>query len=91
MIAYRAETSIASILVDYLGRKDDALPLLREIYQSAADISPNDENQTLTVKLHHLANAQSNKAVQKICVDLNNSETFYPGTNYRMVYELVSN
>jgi hypothetical protein len=91
MIAYRAETSMAFLLTDYLGRKDDVHPLLRQIYQSDADIIPDNKNNTLTVKLHNLANAQSDEAVRNFCVDLNNSETIYPGTNYRIIYELVSN
>ena len=48
MISYRAETSMAFLLTDYLGKKDDVHPLLRKIYQSDADISTDDENKTLT-------------------------------------------
>lgn len=91
MTAYRAEISMCHILRDYLGRKDDVHSLLKEIYRSCADISPDHKNRTLTIKLHHLANAQSDEAVRKLCVDLNNSETIYPGTDYRLVYDLVSN
>ncbi len=91
MIAYRAEISMCYILRDYVGRKDDVHSLLKEIYRSDADICPDHKNKTLTIKLHHLANTQADEAVRKLCVDLNNSEAVYPGTDYRMVYNLVSN
>ena len=91
MIAYRAETSMSFLLRDCLGRKDDARPLLREIYNTSAEIIPDKENKLLTVKLHHLANQQSDNAIRMLCNDLNDSETIYPGTEYRMIFDMVSN
>ncbi len=90
MIAYRAETAMASIVGDFLARSDDARSLLREIYRTEADIIPDEEAGTLTVRLHHLTNRLSDQAVQDLARDLNSSETIYPGTNLRLNYELVS-
>jgi len=90
MIAYRAETAMASIVSDLLARSDDARALLREIYRTEADIIPDEEAGTLTVRLHHLTNRLSDQAAQDLARDLNSSETIYPGTNLRLNYELVS-
>lgn len=91
MIAYRAETAMALLLRENLGRKDDVRPLLREIYNSDVDLCPDEENKTLLVKLHRLANPQSDWAVKILCDQLNESETIYPGSEFKLVFELVSN
>lgn len=90
LIAYRAETAMVSIVRDFLSRSDDARSLLREIYTTEADIIPDEEAGTLTVRLHHLTNRSSDKVAQDLAEHLNNSETIYPGTNLRLNYELVS-
>src|SRR5438132_10734212 len=38
LVAYRAETSMASILRDKLSRADDARALLRQIYETEVDL-----------------------------------------------------
>ena len=90
MIAYRAETSMAILLRGALGRSDDARPLLREIFTTEADLIPNHEDKTLTVRLHHLTNAMSDKAARYLAQRLNESEIKYPGTELRLIYKLVS-
>ncbi len=91
MIAYRAETAMAQVLQEYLGRKDDTRPLLRQIYKADIDLVPDDSSKTLTVKLHRLTNQQSDRAVRLLCDHLNETETVYPGTEFKMNFELVSN
>ena len=54
MIAYRAETSLASLLREHLVRSDDARALLRQIFQNEVDLLPDSRTNTLTVRLHHL-------------------------------------
>jgi len=90
MIAYRAETAMSIILRDVLVRPDDARPLLREIFTSDADLIPNQEEKTLTVRLHHLTNSMSDKGARFLAERLNETEVEYPGTNLRLVYKLVS-
>src|SRR5207245_11408828 len=54
MIAYRAESSMASLLREHLARGgDDARALLRQIFQTEADLTPDLAANTLTVRLHH--------------------------------------
>jgi hypothetical protein len=49
LISYRAETSMASLLRETLTRSDDARALLRQIYNTEADLFPDAEGKTLKV------------------------------------------
>jgi hypothetical protein len=88
LIAYRAETSMASLLRDKLSRADDARALLRQIYKTEVDLIPDLDNKTLTVRLHHLTQAAHDEAVRSLCEQLNATETIFPGTQLKLVYEL---
>lgn len=88
LIAYRAETSMASLLRDKLSRPDDARALLRQIYDTEVDLLPDLENHTLTVRLHHLTQAAHDEAVRYLCDQLNATATLFPDTNLRLVYQL---
>jgi hypothetical protein len=90
MISYRAETAMAILLRDVLARSDDARALLREIFTTEADLIPDEENGTLTVRLHHLTNHMSDEAARFLAKQLNASQTYYPATNLRLIYKLVS-
>jgi hypothetical protein len=90
MVAYRAETALALLVRDVLRRTDDARALVREIFTTEADYIPNDQDHTLTVRLHHLTNALSDQAARFLAAHLNESETLYPGTNLRLIFKLVS-
>ncbi len=90
MIAYRAETAMAQVLRETMSRPDDTRTLLRAIYNAEADLIPDQTAQTLTVRLHHLANPSADDAARHLCQELNATETIFPGTNLRLVYELVS-
>jgi hypothetical protein len=91
MIAYRAENAMAMVMRSILAREDDARALLRDVFTSDADLIPDEETKTLTVRLHHFTNPMSDKAVRTLCETLNESETIYPGTEMRMIYKLGSN
>jgi len=90
MIAYRAETAMASILNKVMSHPDDARALLLDIYTQEADIIPDEKAGTLTIRLHHLTNRMSDKAAVELATHLNETETIYPGTNLVLRYELVS-
>ncbi len=90
MIAYRAETAMVQIVRQKITRHDDARSLLRAIYQTETDLVPNQQAKTLTVRLHPLANASSDEAVQHLCDEINATETLFPGTDLRVIYELIS-
>ena len=90
MIAYRAETAMAQIIQQKLARHDDARSLLRGIYSTEVDILPDQEAKTLTIRLHPLANPSSDQAIRHLCDELNATGTLFPGSELRLIYELVS-
>ena len=89
MIAYRAETSLVNILREKLTRLDDARSLIRRIFNNEVDLAPDPAAKTLTVKLHYLAHDAQDVAVSHLCEQLNATETVFPGTDLRMVYEQI--
>ncbi len=90
MVAYRAETAMANGLSQTLGHPDEARRLLQALYATEADLLPDPKAGTLTVRLHHLANASSDAAIQKLCEELNATETVFPRTNLRLVLKVGS-
>ena len=90
MIAYRAETSMVSILRESMTREDDARSLVRCLYQATGDLIPDENLGLLKIRLHSMTNQSSNETIKKLCAELNESETIFPGTNLRLFYELVS-
>lgn len=77
MVAYRAETAMVRIVREKMTRHDDARSLLRAIYQTEADIVPDQQVRTLTVCLHPLANASSDEAVRNLCDEINATGTLF--------------
>ena len=90
MIAYRAETAMAQIVRQTMSRYDDARSLLRAVYSTEVDLIPDQEAKTLTVRLHPLANTSSDQVLKHLCAEINATETEFPGTELRLIYELVS-
>ncbi|HYY70215.1 MAG TPA: hypothetical protein VE734_10810 [Terriglobales bacterium] len=90
MIAYRAETSMVGELRDRLARADDARALIRQIYQCEVDLLPDLQAKTLTVRLHHLAQNIHDEAVRHLCAELTATETVFPATDLRLIYQLGS-
>jgi hypothetical protein len=91
MIVYRSETVVATMVTDYYSRSDDEVRMLvKEIIKSDADLQPNYENNTLRIRLHSLSTPRANRAVHSLCTILNDTETIYPGTSLRLVYETVA-
>jgi hypothetical protein len=90
MIAYRAETAMANSLREHLKRPDEARRMLRALYTTEADLLPDPDAGTLTVRLHHSANAATDQVIEKLCEELNETETVFPRTNLRLVLKLGS-
>lgn len=90
MISYRAEVSMASIVREKLARSDDAHALLRQIFDTEADLAPDEAQQTLTVRLHHLTQRAHDDVIRHLCEELNATETLFPGTNLKLIYKLGS-
>ena len=90
MVAYRAETAMAQMAREKMRREDDARSLLRSLYSTEADLLPDENAGTLTVRVHHQANRCTDEVIRHLCTELNQTETVFPGTNLRLVYKLVS-
>jgi hypothetical protein len=90
MIGYRAETSLASLLREHLARSDDARVLLRQIFHNEVDLVPDSVTNTLTVRLHHLTQAAHDQAIAQLCTTLNETQTVFPGTNLKLIFEIGS-
>ena len=90
MIAYRAETAMANSLREHLKRPDEARRLLRALYTTEADLLPDPDAGTLTVRLHHSANTATDQVIEKLCAELNETQTVFPRTNLRLVMKLGS-
>jgi hypothetical protein len=89
MIAYRAETALASIVRESLARTDDARSLLCDLFRSEADLLPDLEQQILRVQVHPMSNPRSNLAIAHLLKHLNAAEFTYPGTSLQLVYSIV--
>ncbi len=90
MIAYRAETSLVSILREHLARSDDARTLVRQIFETEADLLPDHKNKTLTIRIHHLTQAAHDQVLEKLCDALNETQTVFPGTDLTLIFKIGS-
>ena len=90
MLAYRAETALATIVQEQLSHPDEARSLVRDLLRSDADIHPDEAAGVLNVRLHTLANPRSNRAIQHLTEQLNAAEFKYPGTEFRLTYMVCS-
>jgi hypothetical protein len=90
LVAYRAETALATIVREKLSHADEARSLLRDLFRSDADIYPDEAAGVLEVRLHTLANPRSNRAIQHLLDHLNAAEFVYPGTILRLTYTLTA-
>lgn len=91
MLAFRAESSLVnSIAPFYKNTYKDGRMLIKEIFSSEADIIPDQKNKILTIRIHSLSTPRYNVAVKKLCDILNETETIFPDTNLKLIYESVA-
>ena len=89
LIAYRAETALVQIVREKLRRWDDARALVRQVFASAVDLRPDPKGKTLTIRLHRLTTAAHDQALSHLCEELTATETNYPGTDLKIIYEVI--
>jgi hypothetical protein len=91
MLAYRAETTLYNTLYEfYPSSKKDGRMVLKEIFQSDADLIPDYVNNVLTVRLHSMSTNRFNKVAAKLCEIMNQTQTNFPGTNLLLNFESVA-
>jgi len=89
MIAYRAETALVGLLRPRLAKEEEARALIRELFVSSADLEPNEQENTLTVRIHRMACPAHDKAISALLVDLTQTAFCHPETGMRLIYELA--
>lgn len=88
MICYRAETAMAETIAPYFYKeKNEKRMLIKQLFNTPADITVNQEEQTLTITIASLSAPRYNEAIKKLCEQLNETETIFPGTNLRLIYK----
>ena len=83
-------STMASVLRETMARSEDIRALLRQIYNTEADLIPDAENKTLTVSMHHLTQAAHDQALSALCDELNATETTFLGTDLRLIFKIGS-
>jgi len=61
--------------------------LIEQLFNTPADIIPDYQNKTLTVKIAGLNANRFNQAILELLSELNQTQTNYPGTQLRLVYK----
>ena len=91
MIAYRAETRMMPVVAQALGKVQRPRRHLRALFQFDADIIPEPDNGILRIRILGTASNAGDNAIAGLLQELNQTQTIFPGTNLRMVYELPGN
>ena len=89
MVAYRAETALVALLRRHLNKEDEARALVRALFVSSADLAPDAQAKTLTVKIHRMASPVHDRAIAALLTDLNELNFCHPETGDRLCYSLV--
>ena len=88
LICYKSETALARLLKPHYKRADDEIrALVKSIIKTPINMEVNDEKKELLVTLFPLSNQRSNVAIQKICENVNQTDTEYPGTNFKLIFK----
>lgn len=85
MATYNATTALCRLLAPHYRRaEDEGRTLLIEALRSPADLEVIDDE--LHVRINALSAPRRSRAIAGLCVELNQTETLYPGTKLRMVF-----
>jgi len=88
MICYRSETSLLNLLSPRFARaREEGRAFLKSLFQLPADILPDGQAETLTIKFHSMANPRSNRALKDLCEIMNTEAFCFPQTSLKMVFE----
>src|SRR6516225_2518237 len=71
-----------------LKRLDDARSLIRQLFRTEVDLIPDQQNKALTVRLHPLITQAHDEVVRHLCEELTSTETVFPDTDLRLIYEI---
>ena len=89
LIAYRAESALVQLVRETMSRSDDARSLVSNLMQTTINLRPNPAGKELVVEIHGQANAAQDRVIEKLCEELNATETVYPGTDLVLKYQTL--
>jgi hypothetical protein len=90
MVAYRTETSLTELLRPFFPRhEEEARNFMKAVFRLPANLVPMHTEQRMIVRLHSMSNPRSNRALAALCDVVNQSQTRYPDTDLRLVFETV--
>ena len=88
MLSYRAESSLLNLIDPFFSRSDEeGRRFLVSLFQTPADIVPEEEKGRLVVRFHPLSTPRANHALKELCEIVNQESCFYPGTNLRLYFD----
>ncbi len=90
MIAYRAETAMASLRTGQHTDSSAARTILQDLFRTAADLVPEPARQRLRVRVHHAARPVTNRRLCRLFDLLDEAEIPYPGADLRLHFELLA-
>ena len=89
MIAYRAETAMVNLITGPVTDTSQARRILQDLFVTEADILPDPDNERLTIRVHGASRPAVGRVLKQLFEHLNDAQEIYPGTQMRIVYELV--
>ena len=88
MIAYRAETVLYNLMKPICKTaENEGRQLIQSMLASDADIDPDYEAKTLTIKIHSQATPRANEILKNICEQMNDTKTIYPGSDLTLIFK----
>jgi transposase len=87
MVAYQSETDLLSLIRNEYARADDeGRTLIQSALKSSGDIEVNGNE--LRITLNPLSSPHRSNAIKMLCEQLNTTNTVFPGTKLRLVYDV---
>ncbi|MSP96201.1 MAG: hypothetical protein EXR29_03045 [Betaproteobacteria bacterium] len=72
-----------------MNKEDEARALVRALFVSSADLVPNAQTKTLTVRIHRMAGPVHDRVIACLLNGLNELDFRHPETGDKMIYSLV--
>jgi aspartate/tyrosine/aromatic aminotransferase len=87
IIAYRAVSALYNLIRPfYKNNEKDGRQIIQTILSSSANLKPDYQNNKLNVTIYSQATPRANKALKQLYEELNQTETTYPLTNLKLVF-----
>jgi transposase-like protein len=89
MACYRVETAMMNFIVqsqDFPWSIDEGRSFMKDVFRHPADIIPDHDQGTLTIRFYTMSTWRDNKGLSQLCKVVNKEKFLYPGTDLRMVF-----